>query len=222
MITIVSLAWNEYATTEFFLKRLKRFTDIPHKLIFTDNASEQPIQDLVLKYYPDAKLIRNNKNVGCPGTRNKSMKYVDTDICFWLDNDCIVGPKWYEPILKKLEDPTIGISGPLGYTVKNPWQQPFPFETVEQGDCDWFMGYLVGFKTAAYKEINDYNIPVNLDDVELAWGVKSKGLRAVVSGPCFAQHITSKTKRGWTFNDQEKLTQLWSNWPNKLLFENFK
>jgi GT2 family glycosyltransferase len=222
MITIVSLAWNQAKMTEQFLSRLRDFTDIPHKLIFTDNHSEEDIPSLVREYYPDARLIVKDKNVGCPATRNEAMRYATTPIVFWLDNDCMVGPKWYEPVMRELEHPNVGISGPQGYVVKNPWQQPYPFEAVTGGDCDYFMGWLVGFKRRAYKPINDYQIPVNLDDVELCWGIKSNGLRAKVCEPCFAKHLTSQTGRGWEFNDQEKLAQLWANWPDKTIFEKWK
>lgn len=216
MVTIVSLAWNQYDITESFLKRLKAWTDIPHKLIFTDNGSIEPISDLVKKHYPKAKLIRKEENIGCPATRNEAMKFVDTDICFWLDNDTMVGKDWYKPVLAALKDKQVGVStNTANYVVKQPWQQPYPFEPVNRGDCDWFMGWLVGFKTKAYKPINDYKIPVNLDDVELALGIKENGYRAVISSPVFAQHLGSTTGRGWEFNDQEKLSEFWENWKDK-------
>lgn len=216
MISIVSLAWNQYDVTESFLKRLRAWTDIPHKLIFTDNGSTEPIPELVRKYYPNAKLIIKKENVGCPATRNEAMKYVDTDICFWLDNDTMVGKNWYKPIIRALKNETVGIStNTANYTVKRPWQQPYPFEPVNEGDCDWFMGWLVGFKTKAYKPINNYKIPVNLDDVELALGIKENGYRAIISEPVFAQHLGSVTGRGWEFDDQEKLSEFWNNWKDK-------
>lgn len=219
MITIVSLAWNKYDLTAEFLRRLKEHTDIPFKLIFTDNGSTEPISKLVSEQFPDAVLITKEKNVGCPATRNEQMEHVDTDITFWLDNDCMVGPKWYEPILQKLEDPTIGISGPRGCVVNNPWNPSHPFDPIEEGDCDYFVGFLMGMKTKAYKPINDYNLAVNIDDVEACWGVKENGYRAVISGPCFAQHLTSQTERGWEKNSP--MQELWDNWPDKSIFVNY-
>lgn len=221
MITVVSLAWNKLEMTREFLERLKKHTDIPYKLVFTDNASEEPIPDLVREIFPEATLIVKDKNVGCPGTRNEAMEHVDTDICFWLDNDTMVGPNWYKPIMEKLEDPSIGISGPAGCVVKYPWKQSPCFEPIDSGDCDYFVGYLVGFKTKYYKPINDYNIPVNLDDVELTWGIKANGKRAVISGPCFAKHLTSQTGRGW--QECDKIDEMWENWKDKTyLFEEWK
>lgn len=224
MVTIVSLGWNENDLTNSFLERLKRYTDIPHSLIFTDNGSAEPMAPIVKKYYPqhESIVITKKQNVGCPATRNEAMKYVETDICFWLDNDCMVGPNWYQPILDKLEDDSIGISGVQGYEVKYPFELPYPFEAVIDGDCDYFMGWLMGFKTQYYKPINDYKIPVNLDDVECCWGIKSNGKRAVVSEPCFAKHLVSATKRGWEFNDQVKLKELWNNWGDKSIFNRYR
>lgn len=222
-ITIVSLAWNKIDLTHEFLEKLKLYTDIPFKLIFTDNASTEPIPALVKEYFPDCKLIVKEKNVGCPATRNEAMGFAKTDITFWLDNDTLVGPKWYEPVLNKLREKDVGISGPFGYVVNNPWRHPYPFKHVESGNCDWFMGYLVGFKTAAYKPINDYNIPVNMDDVELGFGIKEGGYRAVISEPCYALHLTSQTDRGWVFDNKKKLDEMWKNWSSKRrMFEMYK
>ena len=212
MITIVSLGWNETEMTEDFVRRLKQYTTIPHHLVFTDNGSTTPLAPIIKKYYPDADVITKDHNVGCPATRNEAMERVKTDICFWLDNDCVVGVNWWQPIMDKLADNSIGVSGPQGYVVKYPFERPYPFEPILEGDCDYFMGWLMGFKTKYYRPINDYNIPVNLDDVECCWGIKSNGMRAVVSEPCFAKHLVSATKRGWSFNDQEKLQELWNNW----------
>ena len=215
-VTIVSLAWNEAEMTEQFLRRLKKYTDIPHKLVFTDNGSDEPMEDMIREFYPDATVIRYEENIGCPATRNPSMEHVDTDICFWLDNDTMVGPNWYKPILDTLSDDAVGISAnTTNYVVKRPWQLPFPFKAVDGGNVDWFMGWCVGFKTKAYKPINDYGIPVNLDDVELALGVKENGYKAAVCDPVFAEHLGSKTGRGWEFDDQKVLSQFWDNWKDK-------
>ena len=218
-ITIVSLAWNKYDLTKKFLEKLKMHTPFEFDLVFTDNGSEEPISELVQAYFPDVHLIKEPENVGCPGTRNRQMAGIKTPITFWLDNDTMVGPGWYKPILEKLEDPTIGVSGPVGCVVNHPWGSP-PFSPIEEGDCDYFVGYLVGFKTKYYNPINDYNIPVNLDDVELCWGIKENGMRAVISDPCFAQHLTSQTDRGW--EESDKVQEMWINWPDKSIFERWK
>jgi cellulose synthase/poly-beta-1,6-N-acetylglucosamine synthase-like glycosyltransferase len=219
-VTIISLAWNKYDMTEEFLGRLKAYTDIPHKLIFTDNGSREPISKLVKDIYPDAKLITKKENVGCPATRNEAFKFVDTDIVFFLDNDTMVGPEWYEPILEKLKDDSIGISGPRGCVVINPWTPSEPFEPIDEGDCDYFVGFLMGMKTKYWKPINDYKLAVNIDDVEICWGVKENGGRAVISGPCAAEHLTSQTERGWEKNSP--MDDLWANWPDKSIFERYK
>lgn len=222
-ITVVSLGWNKPELTREFVQRLKTFTDIPHQLIFTDNGSDIPQEPIIKKYYPDAFVITQKENIGCPATRNPSMAFVDTELTFFLDNDAMVDDGWYEPILEKLSDPTVGVSGSDGYLVKKPWEQPFPFQPVSNGDCDWFMGWCIGIKTGAYKSINNYHIPVNLDDVEICWGIKENGYRAVCSGPINAEHRCSQTQRGWSFSDQEKLSELWNNWKDKShLFENYK
>jgi len=221
MITIVSLAYNNLEMTREFLRRLKENTDIPFNLVFTDNGSDEPIGKLVEDMFPEADLITKEKNVGCPATRNEAIKHVKTDITIFLDNDTMVGPKWYQPMLTALEDKTVGITGPKGCIVLKPWNAGHPFDPIESGDCDYFVGYAMAMRTKAYKPIYDYHIPVNLDDVEICFGVKENGYRALISGPCFLQHLTSQTERGW--EKQSPMHEFWENWKDKThLFERWK
>lgn len=219
--TVVSLAWNKIDLTRDFLRKLKENTDVPFDFVFTDNGSVEPISELVTKMFPNVTLIRKEENVGCPRTRNEQMEHVKTDITFWLDNDAMVGPGWYKPILEKLKEDDVGISGPKGCVVRYPFDLGYPFEEVPEGEVDYFVGYLMGFKTKLYKPINDYNLPVNLDDVECCWGVKENGGKAVISGPCAVVHLTSQTERGWETTNN-RIEDMWNNWPDKSMFVNYR
>lgn len=226
-ISVVSLAWNKYDLTKGFLERLKEHTDIEHELVFTDNGSIEPISKLVLEHYPSAKLLRHEKNIGCPSTRNPSMKRVSGDIVFWLDNDTYVGKDWYKPFLDMLEDEKIGICGPFGKRVKNPFELPFPFEEpiVSGQPCDGFMGYALAMRKKAYQEIPDWGLAVNMDDIDVAVEMKTKGWEAKVLGLIpNLQHLTSQTGPGWQTDMQPVLEKWWTKWQSraKEVFENYK
>lgn len=216
MISIVSLAWNKYDLTEEFLVRLSKYTDIEHELIFTDNGSEEPISGLVKEVYPNAKLIRKDTNVGCPRTRNEAMSFVEGDIVFWLDNDTYVDAGWYKPFLEMMsKDDGLGICGPFGKVLKNPFELPFPFiEPIEPNRrCDGFMGYAMAMRPEAYKPIPDWNTPVNLDDIDCAVGIKFNGYKAkVLDVQPALKHLGSQTIRGWEVDNQAILQKWWEYW----------
>ncbi|MBM4401850.1 MAG: glycosyltransferase [Candidatus Cloacimonetes bacterium] len=228
IISIVSLAWNKYDLTKDFLGRLKANTDIEHELIFTDNGSEEPISELVKEYYPNAKLIRYEKNIGCPATRNPSMKEVESNIVFWLDNDTYVGLGWYKPFLAMLErDEKLGICGPFGKRVRNPWNPSIPFEEpIGWGlPCDGFMGYALAIRKKAYQPIPDWGLAVNMDDIDAAVEMKAKGWKArVLDLIPNLQHLTTQTGPGWQSDMQPVFEKWWAKWQSqaKEVFENYK
>jgi GT2 family glycosyltransferase len=198
-ISVVSLAWNKLSLTKEFLERLKRYTDIPFQLVFTDNGSEEPIPALVKDIFPKADLIVKKKNVGCPATRNEAMKKTTGEIIFWLDNDTYVGSGWYQPFLDKLDrSPKVGLVGVDGrrvnnpFTPENPWQ--FPENFIPDYNVDWFVGYAVAFRRIAYKPIPDWKLMVNLDDTDLGMGIKANGWKAkMIDIPVNLKHLVSQT-----------------------------
>jgi len=229
-ITIISLAWNKYKLTEEFLRRLKENTDIPFQLVFTDNGSEEPIPKLVKQYFPDASLIVNKKNIGCPATRNPSMKKATGDIVFWLDNDTYVEKGWYKPFLAEFDNPKIGIVGVEGRRVGNifnperPWDVPWQF--LPNPYVDWFVGFAIAFRKKAYRPIPDWKLMVNMDDVDVGVGVKTMGYKAkMLVNPVPLRHLVSQTGAPIVPNRQEEIAIMkrwWKYWkPYKKYFENY-
>jgi glycosyltransferase involved in cell wall biosynthesis len=217
MITIISLAWNQYNITKEFLERLKRYTDIEHELIFTDNGSVEPISDLVREIYPNAILIREDKNIGCPATRNKSMEFAKSDIVFWLDNDTMVDSGWYIPFLNNLKA-HVGITGIDGRRVGRPFKTKTmnPWVTDPYLRCDWFAGYAVAFQRKAYRPIDDWGLMVGMDDVDLGVGIKKNGYTTrTIFEKVQLTHLggtTSKLVQPSVDQQRDALLRWWKYW----------
>lgn len=231
MFTIVSLAWNGVELTDGFLYNLKKYTDVPHKLVFSDNGSTEPIKGVLEDYYPDATYIRYDENVGCPATRNPSMEKVDTDIVFWLDNDTYVGEAWYKPYLELLgKEPDVSMTGPVGLRVRNPFSVGMPWKTQEEFGsdiCDWFVGYAIAFRKEFYLPIPDWKLKVNMDDVDVGVGVKAKGGKCkILPVKPNLEHLCSKTSlsvRPTGEQNMKVMERWWGRWsPNKGCFEEYK
>jgi GT2 family glycosyltransferase len=229
-ITIVSLAWNGAELTDGFLSRLKKHTDIEHQLVFADNGSEENITKVVKKHYPKATFTRYGKNIGCPATRNPSMKMAENEVVFWLDNDTYVGEGWYKPFMEML-DQDMDYVGVDGLRVRNAFDPGNPWRTPEQFApnpyVDWFVGYAVAFKKSKYMPIPDWDLKVNMDDVDLGIGIKVNGGTAwMLRDKPNLEHLTSQTARDVRPNSQKTLDVLdrwWKYWsPHKEVFEDYK
>lgn len=230
-ISIVSLAWNGAELTDGFLYNLKKYTDIDHELIFTDNGSTERVIDVVEDYYPTVKLIKYKENIGCPLTRNPSMEKVSGDIVFWLDNDTYVGEGWYKPYLELLEkEPDVSMTGPVGLRVANPFSigKPWLMQEEFEGDlCDWFVGYAIAFRKEFYKPIPDWNLKVNMDDVDVGIGVKVNGGKCkILPVKPNLEHLCSKTSLSVRPTGEENLKVMerwWEHWKDSSkFFEEYK
>lgn len=226
-ISIVSLAYNKLEMTREFLERLQRYTDIPHSLVFTDNGSSEPISDLVREIYPDSILIRNGNNIGCPATRNYSVEKTVSDIVFWLDNDTMVDKGWYEPFLEEFKMKKVGLVGIDGRNVRKPFVPENPWVDPTSCYVDWFVGYAVAFKKQYYMDIPDWNLSVNMDDVDLGMGIKANGYKAkIIQSPANLKHLTSQTGQQWKISREEEIAlfkKWWDYWkPYSSRLEEYK
>jgi glycosyltransferase involved in cell wall biosynthesis len=229
MISIISVAWNKADMTREFLERLKKYTPFKHELIFTDNGSIEPVFQEVVRVYPDAKIITNEKNIGCPATRNPSMERATGDIVFWLDNDTMVDEGWYKPFLERLEEKNVGLVGIDGRRIYRPffpecpWGYSFLFPNKY---VDWFVGYAVAFKREAYKPIPDWGLLKNIDDCDLGCGIKANGWLAKM--PDYQpplKHLVSATSNADIsyLQNIEVLKKWWEYWKQYAnTFENWK
>jgi GT2 family glycosyltransferase len=220
-ITIVSLAWNKLDLTKEFLERLKKHTGFDYQLVFTDNGSDEPIAGLVSDIYPDATLIIKDKNVGCPATRNEAMDRATGDIVFWLDNDTYVDQGWYEPFLDELENgPELGIVGVEGGRVRNPFNPHLPWQFPEyflpSYFVDWLVGYAVAFRREAYMPICDWDLMVNMDDVDLGVGIKANGWKAkMLEEPANLKHLVTQTGNPKKVTQDDEINMFndwWNHW----------
>lgn len=231
-ITVISVAWNKYKLTKEFLQRLRDNTDIPFQLVFVDNGSEEPISKLVKEYFPHSDLITYKKNMGLPATRNPSMKKATGDIVIWLDNDTYVEKNWYKPFLAELDNPKVGVVGPEGRKIRNPftykdfepWEHPVAF--LPNPYVDWFVGYAMALRRKAYKPIPDWKLMVTFDDIDVCLGVKVNGYKAkMIINPVPLRHLGSQTAtpvRPTQKTELELFPRWWEYWkPYKKYFENY-
>jgi hypothetical protein len=91
--------------------------DYPNfEVIVVDNASVDGTSAAVREKFPQAKLVRNPKNLGVTGGGNTGFKYATGDYVWMVDHDNIIEPNALLEMVKLAEsDPQIGIVVPKIY-----------------------------------------------------------------------------------------------------------
>jgi GT2 family glycosyltransferase len=80
------------------------------EVIVIDNASTDHTQE-VLATFPWIRMVRNETNLGFAGANNQGARLAHGRILVLLNNDTEPITKWLAPIMRRFEDPTIGIVG---------------------------------------------------------------------------------------------------------------
>lgn len=115
--SIIIVVYNSSVYTRMCLTSLLLNTKCQHyEVIVVDNAStdetSQYLRDVVA-LNPHVHLIRNEINRGYAAANNQGLAAARGDILVLLNNDTIVDTGWLAGLARVLEDPTVGLAGPV-------------------------------------------------------------------------------------------------------------
>lgn len=74
------------------------------ELIVVDNSSGDSTPDVALEAAPDARVIRNEENVGFPAACNQGAAEATGELLVFLNPDAVVAPGWRDAIERPLAD----------------------------------------------------------------------------------------------------------------------
>ncbi len=115
-VAIIIVHWRHIDDTIECLLSLAR-VDYPRcRIIVVDNGSSDFDDDAVRRAYPGVTLIASNRNLGFTGGNNLGVARAlqeGADVVFLLNNDTIVRPEILTTLLPALDDPRVGIVGPV-------------------------------------------------------------------------------------------------------------
>ncbi|MCK4624953.1 MAG: glycosyltransferase [Phycisphaerae bacterium] len=87
LITVAVLNWNRKDDLLLALGSIRNQTYSPIEMLVVDNASTDGSAEAVEREFSEARVVRLDRNYGCPGGRNRSIPHARGDFIFYCDND---------------------------------------------------------------------------------------------------------------------------------------
>lgn len=116
-VSIVVPTLNNIVFTRLCVESVLANTDVPpYELIVVDNGSQDGTVDYVRRLeerFDHVRLVENGRNLGFGAAVNRGLEAARGDTLVLLNNDTIVPPGWLWRLTRQLEDPSIGIAGPV-------------------------------------------------------------------------------------------------------------
>lgn len=114
MVSIITVNFNQTELSCALLESIRQqeYNDI--EIIVVDNASTEDPTALFQQRYPEARVIRNEKNLGFAGANNRACIEAKGDFLFFVNNDAEITPGCIARLRHFLETtPAAGIVSPL-------------------------------------------------------------------------------------------------------------
>ena len=112
-ISVIILNWNAKDYLKLCLESVLH-TDYPNdflEVMVVDNGSTDGSAEFIEENYPEARLIRSERNLGFCKGNNIGIRVASGDIIILLNNDTIVDSNWIRKILHEFEDSSVGVVG---------------------------------------------------------------------------------------------------------------
>jgi glycosyltransferase involved in cell wall biosynthesis len=110
-VSVVVPVYNSEDTVENTIRSLLGLKyPSPLELIFVDNRSTDRTSEILQKYAPRIRVIREPKQGRSPA-RNRGIREARNSVVAFTDADCVADPNWLAELIVPLSDSRVGISG---------------------------------------------------------------------------------------------------------------
>jgi polysaccharide pyruvyl transferase CsaB len=210
--SIVIITYNNLPLNRICLESVYSNTDYPnYEVIVVDNDSSDGTQEFLQEFkqkQPDLKLILNKTNNGFAKANNQGLKVAEGEYLVLLNNDTLVPPGWLTRLIKHLQDPEIGLVGPVTNFAGNEARIPVMYTTWEEmelfanehswlndnqiADIPVLAMFCLAFRKDIFSEIGeldeDFGIGMFEDD-DYCQRVRKNGYRTICAIDTYVHHV---------------------------------
>jgi len=137
--SIIILTHNNLDYTRQCLESIHQKTRMAdYEIIAVDNASDDGTPAHLEEYatrHNNVQVVLNNINKGFPGGNNLGVESASGEYIVFLNNDIVVTEGWLSGLIRHLEDPTIGMIGPVTNSSGNETRIWVDYENIDDMDA---------------------------------------------------------------------------------------
>ncbi|MES2935536.1 MAG: glycosyltransferase [Pseudomonadota bacterium] len=134
--SIIVVTYNNVHLTKQCIDSILRNTTYPNiEIIVVDNGSSDDTRNYlryVVRTHPNISIILNDTNRGFSAANNQGLRLASGHFLVLLNNDTVVPKGWLDPLLRHLEDPAIGLVGPVTNSIGNEAKIEVDYDDLDQ------------------------------------------------------------------------------------------
>lgn len=210
-VSIIIVTYNNWSYTKSCLDSVFKHSYYPnYEVIVVDNASTDETRKQLAKIRNEQlKIVLSPVNSGFAGGNSIGCQIATGEYIILLNNDTLVPPGWIQRLTKPLQDPEIGLAGPMSNSVGNDQRvDHFVGDPVQGANPDWLkefysfykdrvrstdlLGfYCVAMRKAVYDEVGGLDTQYNygmFEDDDYCARVKKLRFKLVIVEDAFVYH----------------------------------
>lgn len=208
-LTIIIVTYNSAQIIEQCLNKLN-FEK--YDVVVVDNQSSDQTVNLVKNNFPQAKIIKSEKNIGYGRANNLALRKTKTDFVLILNTDAFIFENEIEKILELMKSQEkIALAAPLLLNSDPDLKQENPDQEIqkqlaiaksnliEENNSYLSVKYLIGavlfMKMSVFRKIGffDEDIFLYYEDDEISHRAIKNGYEAIILKDCYAYHLSHKS-----------------------------